>query len=241
MPESTRRPSRVVTSLLLLAWIAVTIGGGLLQAGGTSSLDALARSGIVFAIPAAALLLLAVATVGDNRRAFGLVRPSSWRPALTPALVVAVMLALAVASGLPTAETLTTLAVNAAFVGLSEELAFRGLLLATLLAYLPVRRAVLLSALIFGATHSLNALMTGELGAAIAQSALAVGMGLWAARLRLETGSLVAPIALHALWDLALLDVIAGGATGLLPVAASVVALLGAALLGVWGWRRLPS
>lgn len=234
-----RSPSLKIAVALGVVWTTITVGGGIAQAGGTTSLDKLVSEGIVLALPAAAALLLIATLVGGWRRAVGITAPQTLRVALLPALFVVALLGLAVASGLPETEILTRIAINTAFVGISEELMFRGVLLAPLVASFGIRRGVLFGALAFGAVHSLNALATGEIGPAVAQSALAIGMGLWAARLRLATGSLFAPIVLHGLWDLALVAVIAGGGTTTLALAASVTALVGAVVLGIVAWRGL--
>jgi membrane protease YdiL (CAAX protease family) len=235
----SRRPSLPTAIVLLLVWAAVTIGGGLLQSGGQGALDALVTSGVVWAIPAAAALLLLAAWLRGWRRALGLVAPTAWRPALVPALAVALLLGLSAASGLPAPATLLLLVANAAFVGLSEELMFRGVLLSSLLGRLGVRRAALVVAIAFGAIHSANALLTGDLGPAVAQSVMAVGMGLWAAAIRVRTGSLLLPVVLHGLWDLALFGVLATGEAAQFAAAVSLSAVLLIPVLGVWAWRQL--
>ena len=228
-------PSLRNALIALVIWVGITIGGGLVQAGGTSSVDKLASEGIVWGIPVAALFLL-IAYRGKWNQ-LGLVAPTSWRPALPVMLAVALLMALAVANGLPATSVLIFLVVNAMAVGISEELAFRGMFLRALLGTYSVRRAVLISAVSFGAVHSLNALMTGELVPALFQSCLAVGMGMWAANIRIRTGSLYLPMLLHGLWDLALLIVLNGVAGTTLSLAVSVAALAFAVGLGVWGWR----
>ena len=230
-------PSLRNALIALVIWVGITIGGGLVQAGGTSSVDKLASEGIVWGIPVAALFLL-IAYRGKWSQ-LGLVEPTSCRTALPAILAVALLMALAVANGLPATSVLIFLVVNAMAVGLSEELAFRGVLLRALLGTYSVRRAVLISAISFGAVHSLNALMTGELVPALFQSCLAVGMGMWAANIRIRTGSLYLPMVLHGLWDLALLIVLNGVAGTTLALAVSVAALAFAAGLGVWGWRSV--
>ena len=230
-------PSRRNALVALVIWVAITIGGGLIQAGGPSSLDELVSAGVVWAIPLAALFLL-VAYRGKWSQ-LGLTAPTSWRAAGPAVVAVAVLLVLAIANGLPTTSVLLFLVINAMAVGISEELAFRGVVLRALLGAYPVRRAVLISALAFGAVHSLNALMTGEVVPALMQSCIAVGMGMWAANIRIRTGSLYPSILLHGLWDLALLVVISAGTTSTLSALASAGAIIFAIGLGVWGWRSV--
>jgi membrane protease YdiL (CAAX protease family) len=232
-------PSRRNALIALVIWVAITIGGGLIQAGGPSSMDELVSAGVVWGIPLAALFLL-IAYRGKWSQ-LGLVAPTSWRAARPVVIAVALLLVLAIANGLPTTSVLLFLVINSMAVGVSEELAFRGVVLRALLGSYPIRRAVLISALAFGAVHSLNALMTGEVVPALMQSGIAVGMGMWAASIRISTGSLYPSILLHGLWDLALLIVISGIAGSPISVVVSVLALVFAVGLGVWGWRTVNS
>jgi membrane protease YdiL (CAAX protease family) len=230
-------PSRRNALIALTIWVGITIGGGLLQAGGPSSMDELVSAGVVWGIPLAALFLLI--TYRGKWNQLGLVAPASWRAARPVVIAVALLLILAAANGLPTTSVLLFLVINSMAVGVSEELAFRGVVLRALLGSYPIRRAVLISALAFGAVHSLNALMTGEVVPALMQSGIAVGMGMWAASIRIRTGSLYPSILLHGLWDLALLIVISGIAGSPISVVVSVLALVFAVGLGVWGWRTV--
>ena len=202
-------------------------------------MDELVSAGVVWGIPLAALFLL-IAYRGKWNQ-LGLTAPASWRAARPVVIAVALLLILAVANGLPTTSVLLFLVINSMAVGISEELAFRGVVLRALLGSYPIRRAVLVSALAFGAVHSLNALMTGEVVPALMQSGIAVGMGMWAASIRIRTGSLYPSILLHGLWDLALLIVISGIAGSPISVVASVLALVFAVGLGVWGWRSVAA
>ena len=232
-------PSRRNALIALIIWVGITIGGGLIQAGGPSSMDELVSAGVVWAIPLAALFLL-VAYRGKWNQ-LGLVPPASWRAARPVVIAVALLLVLAAANGLPATSVLLFLVINSMAVGISEELAFRGVVLRALLGAYPVRRAVLISALAFGAVHSLNALMTGEVLPALMQSCIAVGMGMWAANIRIRTGSLYPSMLLHGLWDLALLVVISGVAGSPLSIVVSASAIVFAIGLGVWGWRTVGS
>lgn len=233
------RLSLAISIPLFLSWLLITIGGGLLQAGGTTSLDELASSGIVFAIPGAALFLLITLIALGRARSVGLAASRDNRVLLVPSVAVTILLALSIASGLPTADIFLLLVVNTAFVGISEELAFRGVLLSSLLGRMSVRRAVLIGAVVFGAVHSFNAILTGEIVQALSQSVIAVGMGIWAGVVRVRTGSLVGPMVLHALWDLALFSVLTAAAGSALASITSLLAIVFVAILGTWGYRQL--
>ena len=233
------KPSLRNALIALVVWVVITIGGGLLQAGGPSSLDGLVSGGIVWAIPLAALFLLA--TYRGEWDQLGLIPSGSWREARPVVIAVAFLLAIAVANGLPATSVLLFLVINSAAVGVSEELAFRGVALRALRGTYPVRRAVLISAIAFGAVHSLNAIVTGDIAGAVTQSIFAIGMGMWTANIRIRTGSLFLPILLHGLWDLALFIALHGPAGSPLLLVASVSAIIFAVGLGVWGWRSVGS
>ncbi len=200
-------------------------------------MDELVSIGVVWGIPLAALFLLVA--YRSKWRHLGLVAPASWSAARPVVIAVALLLVLAIANGLPTTSVLLFLVINSMSVGISEELAFRGVVLRALLGSYSIRRAVLISALAFGAVHSLNALMTGEVVPALMQSCIAVGMGMWAASIRIRTGSLYPSILLHGFWDLALLIVISGVAGSPLSIVVSAAAIIFAVGFGVWGWRSV--
>ena len=68
-----------------------------------------------------------------------------------------------------------------------------------------------LTSVAFGAIHSLNVFVTGDLKAALIQSSAAFLSGLVFIALRLRTGSLWPPIIVHALWDFATFTLGAAG------------------------------
>jgi membrane protease YdiL (CAAX protease family) len=92
-------------------------------------------------------------------------------------------------------------------VPFGEELVYRGLLLGILVDRLRRRAAAgpgdrlatLFSALAFGAAHASNALFGVAPGFVAVQVVAATALGLILGHLRVRTGSLVAPVALHAL------------------------------------------
>ena len=144
------------------------------------------------------------------------------------------MVGIAFVEGLPASSTLGLLVLNTALVGLSEELAFRGILLAGLRERYGTGRAVIVGAVAFGVVHSLNGALTGDYASAAAQSVLAMGMGVWTAGLRLRTGSLAAPIVIHAVWDLALIAALVGESTTS-AIGVSLVSLVAIVILTIHG------
>lgn len=229
-------PSSRKALFALVIWVAITFSIGLIQYGGPSSEYEITSASVLWGIPLAALFLLII--YRGEWRQLGLTAPGSWRTARPVVIAVVLLLVLAIANGLPTSSVLLFLVINSMAVGISEELAFRGVVLRALLGAYPVRRAVLFSALAFGAVHSLNALITGEVVLALMQSCVAVGMGMWTANIRIRTGSLYPLILLHGMWDLATLIIVSGVVSPLIIVflASAIIFALG---LGVWGWRSV--
>lgn len=220
--------SRLVLALLtLFAWLLVTVAPsipGLLTGtpGGEVDILALISSHFGWGFLAAALLLLAIARLagwkdlGLNRWPGRRVLRFTW----LPVLYILFFLSVSVASGLPTAAVAGMLLVNCLLVGLSEELMFRGVLFRALYLRLPVWGAIWIASLVFGAVHSLNALITGDLPAALVQSANAVLSGVLFTAVLLRTGSLWPAILLHGLWDFSLFMAMASSAALTPPEAA---------------------
>jgi membrane protease YdiL (CAAX protease family) len=109
--------------------------------------------------------------------------------------------------------------------------------------------AVALTTLAFGAIHILNVFMTGELRAALIQSAAAALSGLLFIALRLRTGSLWPPIIVHGLWDFATFAVSASrsvdsqasssGGPMTLMTFMPILLVLPNALYGLWLMRHI--
>ena len=126
-----------------------------------------------------------------------------WLLSWLPMLYILGGLALAAFLGMPPLSMLSLILLNCMLVGFSEELMFRGVILQAFRQVMSIRSAVLLTSLAFGAVHSLNVFVTGDLKAALIQSTAAFLSGLMFIALRLRTGTLWTPIIVHGLWDFA--------------------------------------
>jgi uncharacterized protein len=219
--------------LVLAAWLLLTVGTGLLLARAPQQALADTVSGGVGLPWVLALLLLAgVARAHGDRRALGLQAPAphSWRLLWLPLAYACAMLALDAANGWPAPRVLLFVAINTALVGLSEELMFRGVLFAGCRARLALWPAMLLSSALFGAAHALNVLATGQLEAALLQSACAFLQGFGYLAIRLRTGSLWPVALVHALWDFSLVAGLLAPRTGEAPAGAVLLGPLLVAL-----------
>lgn len=198
---------RLALSLIAFAcWLAITILVGNIASGGeTADLGEGVQRGIGWAWAAAGGFALAVVLwrgwqdVALNRWP----EARDWRLVWLPMIYIVVALGIATYFGLPAATVLFIILINTLLVGFSEELMLRGIVLQGFRHTVSIWPAILLTSLAFGAMHSLNVFVTGNLAAALLQSCAAFLSGIIFIALRLRTGSLWPPIIVHALWDFA--------------------------------------
>lgn len=153
---------------------------------------------------AAAAVFLVVTAWIAGWRDLGFRAPSGpgwWKLLWLPALYLAGLAAVGLATGRLEVAAVTMVLINTAMVGFSEELAFRGVLWGGARKALPFWAALLLVSLAFGSVHIFNAILTGELAAAGVQ-ALNAFMSVTAyLAIRIRTRSIIPIMVIHALWD----------------------------------------
>ncbi len=205
---------RLVSALAIFSvWTTITVVGGQAFSAGNTSFLAVVTGGIGWPFAAAAAFLLVMIRL-TRWPGIGLGPPRPVGSLLVlwlPLLYVAGFMVVAATLGLPPPPVIGIIALNCLLVGLSEELMFRGVLLQAARAVLPFWPAVLGSTLVFGAVHSLNVFLTGELAPALVQSAAAFISGLVFVAIRLCTGSLWPGIILHGLWNAGTFLMLAAG------------------------------
>jgi membrane protease YdiL (CAAX protease family) len=186
----------------VVVWAGITVWGGLLQSG-KGSLGELVSQRVVLATPIAALFLFLVARY-FGWRDIGLNGP---RPPSTVKLLWPVGVYIVAFVGFASLNhsfafpALAFVFINTAFVGLSEELAFRGVLWGAARKVLAFWPGVLLVSALFGSVHLLNVFITGELAEAASQALGAFLSGLAYLAMRIRTRSLWPMIIGHWLWD----------------------------------------
>lgn len=229
---------------LVAVWALITVFGGLAQAG-QGSLGELVSRQVALATPAAALFLLVSARL-LGWRDLGLNAP---RPAGSVVhfwligLYVAGIGTLAVLTKSIPTSVLIIILINTAFVGLSEELAFRGVLWGAARKALPFWAGVLLVSAAFGSVHLLNAFITGQVGEAMLQAFNAFLSGLGYLAVRIRTRSIIPILIAHWLWDLVIF-MNAAGPKAAAESGAEMNPLMGAALVapialyGLWLIRK---
>lgn len=197
--------SRITIALVTFAvWVAITVLGARVLQGGEADLGDLVSHGFAWQIIAAAAFVLAVTLWKGWANETGLrsVRDlRDLRLAWLPVLYILAGLGAAVAAGLPPASVVMWVLINTLFVGFSEELMFRGVLLQAFRSRYSIWPAVIITSLMFGAVHSLNIFTTGQVMQSLVQSVAAALSGLIFMALRLRTGSIWPGMLLHGLWD----------------------------------------
>ena len=195
---------RLLVALIgLCIWTSITMFGAVYLYPASVQLLDLVKSGLGWQFVIASAFLLALAAV-FRWNDLGLRWPRegrSWLLLWFPGLYLLAFASVAIHLGLPPAGTIFWVFVNTLFVGFSEELMFRGVLLVALRRVMPLWPAILLSCLLFGSVHILNALTTGQMLDSAVQAVTAMMSGLLFAAIVLRTGSLLPAIVLHALWD----------------------------------------
>jgi membrane protease YdiL (CAAX protease family) len=193
--------NRLLISLgVWVVWTFVTLFGATWLLPEQQSLAELIVHGVAWAILAAAILV-GVVPVIMGWRDLGLNAPHSLGLLWFPALYLVIFLGAAVLLGLPPANEIAMIGLNTLIVGFSEEMMFRGILLAAFVTVMRIWPAILWSCVLFGAVHVLNVFITGELSAAVLQAVTAAASGLVFVAIRLRTGSIWPAIIYHALWD----------------------------------------
>jgi membrane protease YdiL (CAAX protease family) len=195
-----RRPliSAVVIFLADLALILIV--GAVAKALGVEGMNA----GFVALCVESVLLVLVLAALRWWRAA-GFTRPSEWRELRLLWVPAAVFVVLPLVVGLHALAPATAvyLVVAYALTGFTEEGLYRGVLL-RVLGPLGTRRAVLLSALFFGAAHLVNLMFRSNPFLVFAQAVGAFSEGVGFGALRLRTNTIWPLIAFHFFEDLLL-------------------------------------
>ncbi len=192
--------------VVVLIWVGITVFWGVWEPDTTTAHHSIAE-GVMYGISPNLLiasLFLAVCVIVFRWWDVGLrwpERPREIRLLWFPLLYILAFFSFTLVTGLPPAQVILYLVINTLLVGFSEEMAFRGVLFRALLTRLPLWPSIILTTVLFGSVHSLNALTTGDLPAAIAQSITAAMSGLLFIAIVLRTGSILPAMFIHALWD----------------------------------------
>jgi membrane protease YdiL (CAAX protease family) len=237
--------NRMLFAIVIVAiWAGITVWVGIWQAG-HGALGALVSGQVNYASPLAVLfLLIACKAFRWNDVGLNSPRPPQSVWLLWPiALYILLFAGVALFTHELAMPALAFVAINTAFVGLSEELAFRGVLWGAARRALAFWPGVLLVSALFGSIHLLNGFITGQFGDAAIQALNAFLSGFGYLAIRIRTRSILPIMVGHWLWDLAIFlgsadpdkPAAAAGATN--PIMGAVL-VAPIALYGLWLLRR---
>ncbi len=196
----SRRPAIAATGLAA-GFVALATGTGLVL--GRVFPDSSGQLRAFVALVVVSAVAVPVAPLLVPRSDLGLNRPRHWqnsRLLVLPALLAVSPLVFGVVETAP--RHLAFLVVAYALTGFTEEVWWRGVV-PRVLASLGPRRAVLLSAALFGAAHLGNLVFRDSAGLVLAQAWGAFCFGVGYGALRTRTGTLVPLVVLHGVTDLA--------------------------------------
>lgn len=201
---------RLVTSLLIfVVYLFIIILGPRIQLGNQNIglNELLSRQVVVSLVLAASFLVAAIMFLGW-RRSVGLMPPRTGKSLLVawfPLLTIAIFFAGAISLGIADPSVVAFVCINTLFVGIGEELAFRGFVFEGAASVLGLPKAILACCLVFGGVHVLNGFLTGDFIASTIQAVSAGMSGLVFIALLLRTGSIIPSIIVHWLWDFGLI------------------------------------
>jgi hypothetical protein len=191
--------------VVFVIWTIATMGiGVLMTGGGDASLEDLVRDGVMWSAFVAMIFAIAVVFFFRVRHEVGIKGLTSkpvWIVAIVPAVIIVLFLMRSFSSSAFTSTQILWICINTLFVGISEELMFRGLLLSGLYKRYSYWVAIIGVSLLFGAVHVLNGLVTGDFIQGLFQAGMATFSGLTFMAIRLGMGSIIPAMILHWLWD----------------------------------------
>lgn len=207
-PQPSRLTRAIATFVLWMS--AMFVAGVLLHYEGPASpvqIVEIVSSSVVWNVVAGlAVLALATWTFAFGDMGFG---APDWRAFARlvwfPILTLLPFPVIAYSIGLPPVRAMLFLGLNTALIALSEEWMFRGILFSTLRSRMRIWSAVLLTSVVFGAVHVLNALALGDLALASSQAVAAAMTGLLLVALVVRTGSIWPAIIYHMIWNFGIL------------------------------------
>lgn len=201
----TQKISLLHTLILFIIWTALTLWGIKFIVGTqTIALDKLVSSYLIYTTLLAALLVVSYSFISGNAKIIGFTSNYTLKAKIYIFPVSIIMLGLIVTlySGLNVFSAGVGLAlINTLFVGISEEVMFRGILLSSLTQRLSFWKSAIIMSLAFGLIHVLNVFVTGELTQALLQAGMATLTGLLFLGIRVRINSIVPAIIIHWLWD----------------------------------------
>jgi membrane protease YdiL (CAAX protease family) len=190
---------------LFVLWTLITVFGIKFTTKGEEvTLLQLISKGFAFPVFIAGFVLVAYTLARNLRTVLGLYRPARLAHSILIYPLIAILCSLLASTYLGKFNNFSSYGwplVNCLFVGISEELMFRGVLLSSLVRIYKFWRAAIILSLMFGMVHVLNGFITGLFFESFVQAILATFSGFIFLAIRVKTKSIVLAIAIHWLWD----------------------------------------
>jgi len=201
-----KKPTLLSAILIFIAWTVLTLYGTQLFSGEKNiSLDKLISTHLSVAIILAAALLTGFVFFYKLSKNTGLQGGFSLKDKIFiyPITVITLGFILSYLKGLNVASLgFGLVIINTFFVGISEEMMFRGIILTSLAKRMSFWKSVLIMSLLFGSVHVLNVFITGNLSNSILQAFIATFSGFLFLGIRLKTNSILPAMFIHWLCDL---------------------------------------
>lgn len=195
----------VISLVILIVYLSIIMIGAKIEIGsGTMSQAEMVSRQISISLVIGFVFLSSVVAFFGWHRETGLMPIRSTKSLLIlwlPALFILGFFSVALLLGLPTLQAFIFVGVNTLLVGISEELAFRGILFSGARSGLRPFGAIALTSIIFGAVHVLNGFTTGDWASATVQAVGAAMSGLLFIAILIRTGSIIPAMIVHWLWD----------------------------------------
>lgn len=249
MHEKSQNFRLLATFVVYAIWAAITILGGLWMTGGKEQalIEGLTRGPLWNVVAAFVFLMIVIKAFGWRDLKFVAPTPmSSLKIMWLPALYIVSFLSMAVALGLPSLKVTLMVLISTFFVGLSEETMFRGIMFQALRSRLALWPSIILTSVLFGSVHILNAFTTGEVLNSLLQAFTATLSGFAFIALLVRTGSIWPSIVYHALWDFGTFSISAsqhaagsGDVPGILAILLPIILILPHFLYGLYLMRNV--
>lgn len=201
----------VISLVVLVIYLAIILLGAKLEIGdGTMSQSEMVSRRISISLITGFVFLVGAVGFFGWRSDSGLTPIRSTKSLLIfwlPALFILGFFSLGLLLGYPPLQAIIFVGINTLLVGISEELAFRGILFSGARSALRPIGAITITSVIFGAVHVLNGVTTGDWGSAAVQAVAAGMSGLLFIAILIRTGSIIPAMIVHWLWDFGIFTV----------------------------------
>lgn len=192
--------------ILMLIWGGMTMFGALAITGGEEiPLEELISHQAAYPIIGAALIAALFIVVFKIHQQVGITSQINYRSwiLIYPVVVILVLFLTITMYGEGQSDVLGWILFNTFFVGISEELMFRGVLLSSFSQKYSFWKSAIIVSILFGLIHVSNGFITGDFVQSTMQAVMATFSGFLFLGIRVKTNSILPAILLHWLWDFA--------------------------------------